>query len=90
MYGGVVNENAALLHHFLHMSQDQRVRHIPAHAGQHDFQRIVKALQDLDQGAVDQTLAEIKQGSDCRLCLLRQRTVLLLWLHLLPPQNRKK
>ena len=34
--------------------------------------RIVKALEDLAQGAVDQTFAEIKHWPDCRLCLLRQ------------------
>ena len=72
MHGGVVNENAALLHHFFTMAQAQWVRHVPANAGQHDFQGIVKPLEDLVQGAVDQALAEVKHGLDCRLCLLRQ------------------
>ena len=72
MYGGVVNENAALLHHFFDMSQAQRVRHIPAHAGQHDFQRAVKPMQKLVQGAVNKALAQIKHGQDCCLCFRRQ------------------
>ena len=54
------------------MAQAQWVRHVPANAGQHDFQGIVKPLEDLVQGAVDQALAEVKHGRDCRLCLLRQ------------------
>ena len=33
---------------------------------------VASALQGTAQGAVDQTLAEIKHGPDCRLCLLRQ------------------
>jgi hypothetical protein len=60
--GGVVYENATLVHHFLHMSQAQRVGNVPAHTGQHDFQWAVKPLEDLVQGAADQTLAEIKHG----------------------------
>src|ERR1035437_8156997 len=72
MQGGVVNKNTALLHHFLHMSQTQRVGHVPAHASQHDFQRVVEPFEHLLQGAIDQTFAKIKHGRDCRLCLLRQ------------------
>ena len=33
---------------------------------------MLKPLEDLVQGAVEQTLAEIKHRHDCRLCLLRQ------------------
>ena len=33
---------------------------------------VASTLQGTAQGAVDQTLAEIKHGPDCRLCLLRQ------------------
>jgi len=32
----------------------------------------VKPFEDLAQVVVNQTLAEIKHGSDCRLCLLQQ------------------
>ena len=46
--------------------------HVPAHANGHDFKWVMKPLQDLVQDAVDQTLAEIKHGRNCRLCLLRQ------------------
>ena len=72
MHGGVANDYTALLHHFFDMAQAQWVRHVPANAGQRDFQRVVKPLEDLVQGAVDQLLAEIKHGRDCRLCLMRQ------------------
>src|SRR5450830_1417639 len=67
MHGGVVNENTALLHHFLHMSQAQRVGHVPSNAGQHHLQRVVKPFEHLAQGAVDQTFTKIKHGRDCRL-----------------------
>ena len=69
MRGGVVDENAALLRHFLDMPQAQRVGHVPAHAGQHDFQRVVKLLEDFAQGTVDQLLAQIDHGRDCHLSL---------------------
>ena len=72
MHGGVINEYTALLHHFLDVAQAQWVGHIPAHAGQHVFQRLVKPLGDLGQCSVDQLLAGIEHGRDCRLCLLRQ------------------
>jgi len=72
MHCGVVHENTALLHHLLNVAQAQRVGHVPAYAGQHDLQRIVQPFEDLAQGAIDQTFAEIKHGQDCRLCLLRQ------------------
>ncbi len=68
----VVNKNASLLHHFFHMSQAQWIGHVPAHTGQHHFQRVVKPLEDLTQGAVNQTFAEIKYDAECRLCVLRQ------------------
>lgn len=91
MHGGVVNENAALLDHFLNMSQAQWVRHIPANAGQHDFQRVVKPLEDLVQGAVDQTIAEIKHGRDCRLRLLRQsRLFYCLFFSICYPQKMRE
>ena len=41
MNGGVVNEDTPLLHHLLHVSQAQRVGHVPSHASQHHFQRVV-------------------------------------------------
>ena len=72
MNGAVINENATLLNHIINMAQAQYVRHVPANAGQHNFQGIVKLLDDLAQGDVDQALAEVKRGRDCRLCLLRQ------------------
>ena len=71
MHGGVVYENAALLLHFFNMSQAQRVRHVPAHSGQHHFKWVVKPFEDPVQGAADQTLTDIKYGRSCRLCLLR-------------------
>ena len=58
MYGGVINENTAPLHHFFHVSQAQRVSHVSTHASEHDFQWVMQPLQDLVQGAVDQTVAE--------------------------------
>ena len=67
----MINENAALLHHFRHMSQAQWVRCIPAHARQHDLQWIVKTFESLAQCAVDQTLVEIKHDLDRYLRLLR-------------------
>jgi len=66
------------MHHFLNMSQAQRVGHVPAHAREHDFQRVVKPLEDLGQRAVDQTLVEIKHGPDCRLCLTQTEPKLTL------------
>ena len=78
MHGRVVNENTTLLHHFFNMSQTERVGHVPAHANEHDFKWVMKPLQDFVQGAVDQTLAEIKPGRNCRLCLLRQNLRLYL------------
>ena len=72
MHGGVINENASLLHHLLHMSQAQRIGNVPAYACEHDFQRVVQPFEDLAQSTGDETLAEIKHGPDCRLGLLRQ------------------
>ena len=72
MHRGVVDKYTALPHHFLDVAKAQRVSHIPAYAREHDFQWVVQSFQDLVQGAVDQTLAEIKHGSHCRLCLLQQ------------------
>src|SRR5674476_1277603 len=40
MHRGVVDKYAALLHHFFHMPQAQRVGHVPAHAREHHFKRI--------------------------------------------------
>jgi superfamily I DNA/RNA helicase len=71
MHSDLINANASLLHHFLNMAKAQRVSHIPAHASQHHFKRVVKPLEDLAQGAVDQTLAEIKHDSDCPSALLQ-------------------
>ena len=68
----VIDENTALLHHLLDVPQAQRVRHIPAHAGEHHLKRVVQPFEDLAQGAVDQTLAEIEHGRDCRLCVSQQ------------------
>ena len=68
-HGRVVNENTTLLHHFFNMSQTERVGHVSAYANKYDFQWVMKALEDLTQGAVDQTLAEIKHRWDCRSCL---------------------
>jgi hypothetical protein len=58
MNGGVINENAALLHHFLHMAQAQWIDDVPTNAGKHHIKRVVQPLQDLDQGAVDATVAK--------------------------------
>jgi hypothetical protein len=56
MHRGVINEDTALLHHFLDMAKAQRVSHIPAHAGEHDFQQVVQPFEDLAQSAVNQLL----------------------------------
>src|ERR1035437_6409295 len=68
----IVQVDGALLHHLLDVAKAQRVSHIPAHAGEHNLKPIVQPFEDLAQAAVDQTLAEIKHGPDCRLCLLQQ------------------
>ena len=68
----VVYENSALLHHLFDVPKAQRVRYVPAHASEHDLQRVVQPFEDLAQGAVDEALAEIEHGSDCRLRLLQQ------------------
>lgn len=68
----VIHENATLLHHLLDVAQAQRVSHIPTHAGEHHLKRIVQPFEDLAQGAVDQSLPEIKHGPDCRLRLSQQ------------------
>ena len=47
MYRGVVYENTALLHHLHHMTQAQRVVHLQAHAGEHDFQQVLDSLEEL-------------------------------------------
>ena len=67
----VIHENTALLHHLLYVAQAQRVGDIPAHTGQHHFKWVVQPFEHLAQCAADQTLAEIKHGRDCRLCLLQ-------------------
>ena len=59
---GVVNQSTALVHHLLNVAQAQRGGHVPSHAGEHDFQWIVQPLEDLAQGAIDQTFSEIKRG----------------------------
>jgi hypothetical protein len=46
MHGGVIHENTTLLHHLLDVAKAQGVGHIPAHAGQHHFQRIVKPFEN--------------------------------------------
>jgi transposase InsO family protein len=68
----VIHENAPLLHHLLDVAQAQRISRIPTHAGEHHLKLIVQPFEDLAQGAVDQTLAEIKHGPDCRLWLSQQ------------------
>ena len=60
----MVNENAAVLHHFFRVPKTQRVGHLPTHAREHDLQWVMQPLQDLVQGRVDQTVAEIKHGLD--------------------------
>ena len=72
MHCGVVNQNATLLHHFFNLSQAQWVRHMPAHAGEHDFQRVVQKFEDLVQGASYQIVAEIKHDWDCQSRPLQQ------------------
>ena len=48
------------------------VGYVPAHASEHDLKRVVQSFEDLAQGAVDEALAEIEHGTDCRLRLLQQ------------------
>ena len=71
----VIHENAPLLHHLLDVAQAQRISHRPVHVRQHHFEGTVKPFEDLAQDAVDQTLAEIEHGPDCRLRLLRQNRI---------------
>ena len=63
VHGAMLNENAALLHHFFRLPKTQRVGHLPTHASEYDFQWVMQPLQDFVQG-VDQTVAEIKHGPD--------------------------
>ena len=44
MHGGVINENTALLHHFIDVAQAQRVGHVPAHTGH--IKKVVKPFED--------------------------------------------
>src|SRR5665647_2259217 len=76
MHRGVVDKYAALLHHFLDVAQTQRVGHVPAHAREHHFKRIVEPNEHLAQSAVDRTYTEIKHGLDGRLRLLQQNPLL--------------
>ena len=71
LHGRVINEYTAILHHLLDVAQAQRVGHVPAHAGQHYFKSVVQPFESLAPCAVDQTLAEIEHGPDCRLCLMQ-------------------
>jgi len=48
----VVDGDAALSHHLLKVAQAQQIRRIPAHALQHDFQRVVQSLDNLAQRVV--------------------------------------
>ncbi len=75
MHRDVIHENTALLHHLLKVAQAQGIGHVPAHAGQHHPKRVVKPFENIAQPAVDQTVAEIKHGRDCRLCLTQQNRV---------------
>jgi len=54
MNGGVVDQHAALYHHFLQITQAQRVSRIPTYAHQHHLQRKVQALQHPAEGRVRQ------------------------------------
>src|ERR1022692_930743 len=45
----VIDEDAALFHHLLNMAQAQRIGGVPAHADQHDFDRVVQPLDHLTQ-----------------------------------------
>lgn len=49
MHGGVVNKNAALLHHFFQMPKAQGVSCVPTGAHQHHFQWIVQSLEYIAQ-----------------------------------------
>jgi hypothetical protein len=44
MYRRVVDDHAAFLHHLFEVAKAQRIRHIPAHAREHHFQRIAHPL----------------------------------------------
>jgi len=73
MHSGVVHKNTAFLAIISSIvAQAQRIGHIPAHAREHHFQRVVDPFGHLAQGANNRTLAEIKHELDCRLRLLRQ------------------
>lgn len=49
MDGGVINDNAALGHHFLNVPQAQRIGRVPANTREHHLQRVVHPLDHLTQ-----------------------------------------
>jgi hypothetical protein len=63
MNRGVINEHAALGHHFFDVTQAQRVRCVPAHADQHHLQRIVHPLDYLAQRLDHQHHPVVRLGS---------------------------
>ena len=68
----VIHENTTLLHHVFDVPKAQRVSYVLAHASEHDLKRVVQPFEVFAQGAVDEALAEIEHGQDCRLRLLQQ------------------
>ena len=72
MHCGVVDGNTAFPHHLFNVTQAQRIGHVPSHARQHHFQRVVQPFENFASSAIDQTFTEIMHALDCRLCLQRQ------------------
>ena len=72
MHCGVVDGNTAFPHHLFNVTQAQRIGHVPSHARQHHFQRVVQPFENFASSAIDQTFTEIMHALNCRFCLLRQ------------------
>jgi hypothetical protein len=47
LHSGVVNDNTAFPHHRFNVTQAQRIGHVPSHASQHHFQRLVAPFETL-------------------------------------------
>jgi hypothetical protein len=50
MNGSVIDEHATLDHHLLDVAQAQWIRHVPAYAREHHFQRVMQPPDHRAQG----------------------------------------
>ena len=65
VHGGVVHEDATLLHHFLQMAKAQGLSCIPTGTHQHDLDWVVQALENLGQCRVDALMLEVLHNNHC-------------------------